>query len=140
MEGRMTYDQAVYRALRRTAEGVPHLPGRNKHKPGGWCIYRVPLSSQYPRSPAYIRGAEWTKCHPVESRAFGERNGTHTRPERVLRGEQVGNSKLKEANVVEIRDTYKRGLFSMYELAKIFDVSRPLIGYIVHREIWTHVA
>jgi hypothetical protein len=140
MEGGMTYEQAVDGALRRTAEGVPHLPGRNKHKPGGWCIYRVPLSSPYPRSPAYIHGAEWTKCHPIERRAFGERNGARTRPERILRGEQIGNSKLKEADVVEIRDAYKHGLFTMYELAKFFDVSRPLIGYIVRREIWKHVA
>jgi hypothetical protein len=87
------------------------------------------------------RGAQhWTHQHPIERRAFGVRNGARTRPERILRGEQVGNSKLKEADVVEIRDAYKHGLFTMYELAKFFDVSRPLIGYIVRREIWKHVA
>jgi len=28
----------------------------------------------------------------------------------------------------------------MYGLAEIFDISQPLIGYIVRREIWAHVA
>jgi hypothetical protein len=87
------------------------------------------------------RGSQhWTQNLPPDRRAFGARNGAHTHPERVLRGEKNGMAKLKEADIVEIRAAYKGGLFNMYELAELYEVSRPLIGYIVHRHIWAHVA
>jgi hypothetical protein len=136
----MTYEQAFERAKERTAAGAPSLPGRNRHKPGGYIVYRVPLSSAFPRYAYLARGGAWAELHPVEGRAFGERSGARKHPERVPRGEQIGNSKLKQADIIEIRDAYKCGLFNMYELAKLFTVSRPLIGYIVNRKIWRHVA
>jgi len=42
--------------------------------------------------------------------------------------------------VIEIRDAYKRGLFTMSELARLFTVSSANIGYIVKRKTWRHVA
>jgi len=136
----MTYERAFERAKERTAAGIPSLPGRNRHKPGGYIVYCVPLCSALPRYSNFRRGAAWTELHPVEGRPFGERNGTRIHPERVLRGEQVRHAKLKEIDVIEIRDAYKRGLFTMSELARLFTVSSANIGYIVKRKTWRHVA
>jgi hypothetical protein len=87
------------------------------------------------------RGSQhWTQNMPLNRRAFGARNGAHMHPERVLRGEQVGTSKLQEPDIVEIRAAYKGGFFNMYELAELYEVSRTLIGYIVNRRLWAHVA
>jgi hypothetical protein len=136
----MTYERAFERAKERTAVGIPSLPGRNRQKPGGYIVYRVPLSSAFPRYSYVSRGAAWAELHPVEGRPFGERNGAHIHPERVLRGEQVGHAKLKELDVIDIRDAYKRGLFTRSELAKLFTVTSANIGYILKRKTWRHVA
>jgi len=85
------------------------------------------------------RGTEHSMHLHPESRPWGERNGAHTHPERIRRGEQNGMAKLTEKEILEIRHAYQHRYFTMRELAQIFEVSRPLIGYIVQRRIWAHV-
>ena len=86
------------------------------------------------------RGAEHPMHLRPEIRPWGERNGAYTHPERIRRGEENGMAKLTEKEILEIRHAYQHRYFTMRELAAIFSVSRPLIGYVVKRQIWTHVA
>jgi hypothetical protein len=48
------------------------------------------------------------------------------------------STKLTVHEVKEIRERASQGE-SQYKIARVFGVSRPLIGYIVRRDIWTHV-
>lgn len=50
-----------------------------------------------------------------------------------------GNSKLLEAQVVEIRALYAAGNLSMKEVAEKFNVDGSLVNLIVKRRIWKHV-
>lgn len=71
--------------------------------------------------------------------AIGFRNGKYTMPHRTPRGELSGHSKLKEKDVLKIRELACSGLITHTELAKMFRVSKSLIGPIIHRHIWTHI-
>lgn len=55
------------------------------------------------------------------------------------KGEAHGMSKLTEADVREIRSTYKRYVVTRPMLAKKFGVSRDIIGSVLCWEIWKHV-
>jgi hypothetical protein len=74
--------------------------------------------------------------------AKGNKHRSKKHPHLVLRGEQVGNSKLNESQVKEIRSTYKPGKpgvkseYSLSGLAKKFNVSTSHIGRIVNQERW----
>ena len=54
-------------------------------------------------------------------------------------GERNGNAKLTPAKVLKIRKDYAAEKFNMYELADKYSVTRPLIGAIINRKIWTHI-
>lgn len=56
-------------------------------------------------------------------------------------GEKNHQSKLKESDVIEIRNQYKSGSneSSMRALAKKYGVSRNVILKIIHRETWKNV-
>jgi hypothetical protein len=91
------------------------------------------------RMPGRIsRGeAHWMRRMP-ERIARGERSGAYTHPERVLRGTAHGMAKLDDDAVRAIRDAYASGA-TQRRLADLYNVTKALIGYIVRREIWTHV-
>jgi len=55
------------------------------------------------------------------------------------RGESNGHAKLDSKQVKFILRTYGSGQYNQYELAKMFDVSRGLIGHITRRKSWRHV-
>jgi len=63
---------------------------------------------------------------------------SHLHPERCARGEQHGNSKLKEPQVRTIRIAHANGL-KQREIAALVGVSRQSIGHILRGEIWKHV-
>ena len=56
-----------------------------------------------------------------------------------VKGIKNGRAKLSEEQVLEIRKLYKTGDYYQKDLAKIFDITQPLIGYIVNRKIWQHI-
>lgn len=74
--------------------------------------------------------------------AKGEKHRSKTHPELVLRGEQIGNSKLTSEQVAEIRKLYKRGTpgrkseFSLSGLARKYGVGFQTISRIVNGERW----
>jgi hypothetical protein len=59
-------------------------------------------------------------------------------PELVLRGEQIGNSKLRALEVTEIRRLHAEGR-SARSLAKAYGVSRPTISRTVKHLTWRHL-
>lgn len=70
--------------------------------------------------------------------AHGERNGTHTHPESRPRGENQGQSKLTEADVIRIRERYAAGE-SCGAIAKDYPVNRNNIQQIIKGKRWAHV-
>lgn len=68
--------------------------------------------------------------------AVGNRHGSRTHPESVLRGEKQWNVKLTEGKVLEIRSRIGE---RQIDLAQEFGVSRPVISRILNKRIWAHV-
>lgn len=73
---------------------------------------------------------EWVT--PTENRRRG-------RLPETMRGSNHFGSKLTERQVAKIRARYARGNIRYADLADEHGVHSTLIGYIVRREIWTHV-
>lgn len=57
----------------------------------------------------------------------------------VLRGEQIGISKLTPEKVIEIRRLYASGQYSQQTLADMFGVWQTVVSSIVLRKTWKHV-
>lgn len=68
--------------------------------------------------------------------ATGDRNGSRTKPENLVRGEKHPQSKLTNAQINEIRIRYKSGLANQYDLAKEYNVCQPTISAIVAGKYW----
>lgn len=75
------------------------------------------------------------QIHP-DTHGRGRRNGTHTHPEKVARGENQGLHKLTTQQVIEIRNA--NGI-SVRKLAKMYLVSRHAIKCVIRRLTWTHI-
>lgn len=67
------------------------------------------------------------------------RHWLHTRPEKAVKGEQHGESKLKEVQVLEIRRLYSTGNYKQRDLAQQFGVCQRTIAKIVNFIGWKHV-
>src|SRR4051812_35486281 len=72
-------------------------------------------------------------------RPFGERNGSKTKPESVLKGEQIALSVLTENSVREIRRSYVKGKVSLEQLAALYGVSFSAVSRVIRRQTWKHV-
>lgn len=70
---------------------------------------------------------------------MGERHYARQHPERVVRGEIHGRSKLKNADVFRIRQLLSEGL-KHREIAALFSVSVSEISHIATGRLWGHVA
>lgn len=53
-------------------------------------------------------------------------------------GSKVGSSRLKEAQVLEIRELGSKG-YGMRELGRIFNVDHKTISAIIKRKTWNHI-
>ena len=69
--------------------------------------------------------------------AFGDRNGTRTKPESRPRGVNASHSKLNKKTVEEIRALYLSKSCSSRQLSRMFSVSATTILNIVHNRHWT---
>jgi len=74
------------------------------------------------------------------SASENQRHAYKTGLKMAKQGERNGQSKLTEKNIIEIRQRYAAGDIYQYQLAEEFGVSQPLIGHIVRRSSWAHVA
>lgn len=72
------------------------------------------------------------------SRPRGVKNGTHTRPETRRRGEQHGMAKLTAEKAIAIRERYRVGGISMFNLGAQYGVSERAVHDIIHGRTWSH--
>lgn len=56
-----------------------------------------------------------------------------------FKGEEVGNSKLKEWQVLEIRAKFKPRVYGRKQLSKEYNVSQSTIKEVVNRYTWKHI-
>jgi hypothetical protein len=71
--------------------------------------------------------------------AHGERHFTHTKPDRVARGERAAKARLTEEQVCTIRERYSSGNASSVLLGREYDVWPSSIIRIIKRQTWKHV-
>ena len=57
----------------------------------------------------------------------------------ILSGERNPNAKLKDADVIAIREKYETGNYTMVEIGEMFGVSRRTISSIINKNLWTHL-
>jgi hypothetical protein len=57
----------------------------------------------------------------------------------AFKGEEVGNSKLKENEVLDIRKKFIPRVYSRAKLAKEYNVSQATIKDILHKRTWRHL-
>ena len=58
---------------------------------------------------------------------------------RQPRGEAHYQHKLRDADIVAIRQAYATGRYTQTEIGRIYGVSGPTVHYIVQHKIWTHL-
>lgn len=71
-----------------------------------------------------------------------KQNIRHARINGLLRGplgERQHMSKLKEKDIISIRNLYQKKLFSQLVLSKKFNVHQSNISYIVNKKSWRHI-
>ena len=59
--------------------------------------------------------------------------------QKPFKGEEIGNSKLFEFQVIEIRNKFKPRVYSRAKLAKEYNVSEATIKDILYKRTWTHL-
>lgn len=79
-----------------------------------------------------------THTHP-ERRATGKKHGSKTKPENWARGEKVASSKLTKAKILKIRKMYASGQYTHASLGSMFRVGRRTIGDIINKKSWKYV-
>ena len=90
------------------------------------CINHI----DYVRSNNIVSNLEW--CTYSE-------NAYHSSENLSRKGTQNGCCKLKEHQVIEIRDKYKNSSLNQVELSGQYNVSASLISQIVLNKIWSHI-
>jgi hypothetical protein len=70
--------------------------------------------------------------------ATGDKNGSRTRPERLVRGERHGMAKLTEGDVKLIFELRARSMLQR-EIAAEFGVSQVLVSRILSGNLWAHI-
>ena len=71
-------------------------------------------------------------------RPTGDRHGSRTRPDCVLKGESAPRVRLTEKSVVRIRTLRREGVTGR-SLAQMYGVTETCISAIIHRKTWKHV-
>lgn len=95
------------------------------------------LSKPAKAKPAIRGDKHWTRRMPDRVKR-GVENGAHLHPEAILRGESCPNSKLTEAQVIEIRALHLGGR-NASSLGRQFNCSHKNVLAIVKRETWRHI-
>ena len=57
---------------------------------------------------------------------------------RMSKGSDIPSSKLKESDIIQIRQLYKNK-YKQYKIAKIFNVTPPAINAILLSKTWKHI-
>ena len=75
-----------------------------------------------------VENLEW--CSAKHNTNHAVKNGL------IKSGEKSTSSKLTEKQVIEIRNTYKKGVITYVQLAKKYGISKQKIERIVNRKRW----
>lgn len=82
-----------------------------------------------------IENLEWcTRSYNMKHAVI---NGLVTLPDN--KGEKCAKSKLKNNDVLQIRNKYATGLYTQKELASIYNISRVNISKIINYKIWKNI-
>jgi predicted DNA binding protein len=73
------------------------------------------------------------------TRRFPERVEKGVRPQLIRRGEESGNAKLTDTQVLEMRAAYVPRRVSYPVLAKRYGISPEQVRNIILRKAWTHI-
>lgn len=79
---------------------------------------------------------EW--CTSKENKIHGWKNKLYN-PHSNMQGENHGNHKLKEKEVIEIRRLYDNRMKTLKELSLMFKTPNSTIQKIVYRKTWKHL-
>jgi len=77
----------------------------------------------------------WTRSHPEKLK----RGTAHPMNLKPLLGEENANSKLTEAQVIEMRRLFSEGVYSRRELARHFGTTYATVKDIIRRRTWKHI-
>lgn len=117
-------------------------------------IYIGETAHRAHRIAYYLVNGEWPviSCHscdnPICCNPKHIKNGTYKsnmqeRSERgrcnSAKGEKCGRSKLKDSQVLAIREEYARGGITHREIAAKYGVSGSLVTVIINRRFWRHI-
>ena len=76
-------------------------------------------------------------CYLKKRRAYSEKNGKYTRPDRTPVGEKHGRAKLKESDIKKIRSLKNK--ISQTAIAHIFNTPQTNISLILNNKAWKHI-
>lgn len=68
----------------------------------------------------------------------GDKHYAHTHPELLARGEKHGSSKLREQDIIKIRELAASGI-KQSEIASLYSIGQYEVSRIVSRKRWCHV-
>lgn len=71
--------------------------------------------------------------------AKGSTSGMRLHPERHHRGEWHPQHKLRECDVVSIRNMYKTTAMSQKQIGQLFAITQTAVGLIVRKKRWAHI-
>lgn len=110
----------------------------------------------------HAKGSMVGTSFKVESRCYGDRNGSRKHPERLMRGEnhylvkspsrsnfsklkyphkgeENGTAKLTDVAIMEIRGLWATGKYRQRDIAERYHVTQAAIWYVLHGKTWKHV-
>lgn len=79
-----------------------------------------------------VDNLEWTTYSENNKHAYAQNL-------KCNRGENQSRHKLKEEDVLKIREMYEKGGHTHRGLAEVYNVDHSTIGKITRRDIWTHI-
>lgn len=120
----------------RDVVGRPH--GKYKHRLVleafvGPCPEGMEARHYPDRDPTNNKLDNLSWANHIENEKDKEKHGTK------LFGECVGNSKLRESDVLKIRDLYSKGDLNQYEIAQMFDIRQSSVKEIILGRVWKHL-
>lgn len=93
-------------------------------------------------NPSCVRGSHLFEGTDEDNTADKMRKGRQARGEKHgawSRGESNVRSKLSNADISEMRASYKRGEFLQSELSKRYGISQSLVSRILNKKAWKHL-
>ena len=106
------------------------------------CVAKVFLGDRSSDGLLVLHGEKGQSDNSLENISWGTQKqncgSDKLRDGTTARGEKIGNSKLKEADIYKIRELRSTGM-SQQKIADIFGVNQTQIGFILRGKVWAHL-